>query len=534
MATSLYSDEVRSISQATERFTSEPGLVLLRPRHRPLCSPLHFTIPSGCYALVSRHGADQEYVRSDGTRSIVWPPGLHFGYPPWVRVSHLVTMQTIVLDLPVKACKTKDNVTVNIDVALAFRIMGDQEAGEDPEFVRKFVHELKPRGLEQQLRDAQDEAVRGLARSLKHTEIYGIRSGEHTRFVKSALGSVTVSSVVNVESSHDDLEGANVADSTTLPTHRDETLVGESDDQDRNAAKIATAKGADVTEYMKQRLNRQFMPQGVEILSIMIQSCTLPKEIESQMEEKTKVISKNAQQRMFHQNNMQNTRMEEEIVTLMQTFEELRHQEESSGAEQITEEKVKLNDAVAEAKKSEATIIQEGIARIDKLKAESDLEVQRIISRKDQTIATMKAESQREAANLHAKTKLEVERKIAEASIIAAKNRAQASRLLAQAEGISAPMLAQKNEHITKLKQLDVYRNLANNNSLILCDSDDSDVNVIVIADSILADSESSKHLSRSSVLAELSLLNRLSKGMFDQSYRSNTPTVDGAVNGHS
>ncbi|KAL7519710.1 hypothetical protein ACHAWX_004469 [Stephanocyclus meneghinianus] len=531
MATSLYSDEIRSISQASERFASERGLVLLRPRRRP---PFHFAVPSGCYALVSHHGADKEYVRSDGTRSIVWPPGLHFGYPPWVRVSHLVTMQTIVLDLPVKACKTKDNVTVNIDVALAFRIMGDQEAGEDPDFVRKFVQEVKPTGLEQQLRDAQDEAVRGLARSLTHTEIYGIRSGEHTRFIRSALGSVTASSVGNVESSHDDMQREMVAEATTLPERRNETLVGESNDQDRNAAKIAIAKGADVTEYMKQRLNRQFMPQGVQILSIMIQSCTLPKEIETQMEEKTMVISKNAQQRMFHQNNMQNTRMEEEIVTLMQTFEELRHQEECAGSEQINEEKVKLNDAVADAKKSEATIIQEGIARADKLRAESDLEVQRVISRKDQTIATMKAESHREAAKLHAKTKLEVERKIAEASVIAAKNRAQASRLLARAEGITAPMLAQKNEHITKLKQLDVYRNLANNDNLVLCDTNDSDANVIVIADSILADSASSKHLSRSSVIAELSLLNRLSKSMFDRNYSDSTPTVNEAVNGYS
>lgn len=275
------------------------------------------------------------------------------------------------------------------------------------------------------------------------------------------------------------------------------------------------------------------------------------------------VISKNAQQRMFHQNNMQNTRMEEEIVTLMQTFEELRHQEECAGSEQINEEKVKLNDAVADAKKSEATIIQEGIARADKLRAESDLEVQRVISRKvrvsrepcfvllplfapmistapvinihqDQTIATMKAESHREAAKLHAKTKLEVERKIAEASVIAAKNRAQASRLLARAEGITAPMLAQKNEHITKLKQLDVYRNLANNDNLVLCDTNDSDANVIVIADSILADSASSKHLSRSSVIAELSLLNRLSKDMFDRNYSDSTPTVNEAVNGYS
>ena len=127
---------------------------------------------------------------------------------------------------------------------------------------------------------------------------------------------------------------------------------------------------------------RSRRPQGVEILSIMIESCRLPKEIETQMEEKTKVISKNAQQRMFHQNNMQNTRMEEEVVTLLQTFEEKKIQEETAGIEKINEEQVKLNDAIAEAKKSEAAIREEAAAKIQKLRAENSLEVQRVISRK--------------------------------------------------------------------------------------------------------------------------------------------------------
>ena len=114
----------------------------------------------------------------------------------------------------------------------------------------------------------------------------------------------------------------------------------------------------------------------------MIESCRLPTEIESQMEEKTKVISKNAQQRMFHQNNMQNTRMEEEVVTLLQTFEEKKLQEETAGVEKITEERIKLNDAIAEAEKSEAAIREEAHAKIQKLRAENGLDVQRIVSRK--------------------------------------------------------------------------------------------------------------------------------------------------------
>ncbi len=300
MAQNLYSDEISSISEATDRFSSEKGLLLLRP-HRPCCSSLHFTIPSGCYALVTRHGADEEYTRSDGSKSIVWPPGLHYPYPPWVHVSNLVTMQTIVMDLPVKACKTKDNVTVNIDVALAFRIMGDPDLGEDPNLVRIFVYELTPRGLEQQLRDAQDEEVRTLARSLKHTEIYGIRSGENSKHIRESLsgsgvgGSIARKNAEEVSAGEegegvreqqqeeekmelqpileegegdeekDALHGENIMENeevisaSVIPTHRDETLVGSADIEDQKAAVRATAAGIDVTDYMKKKLNRQFM-----------------------------------------------------------------------------------------------------------------------------------------------------------------------------------------------------------------------------------------------------------------------------------
>ena len=73
-----------------------------------------------------------------------------------------------VFDTPCKGCKTQDNVTVTIDVDCVFRIMGDEDKGEDPELVPKFVHQVTPRGLQQQLCDAMDEAVRVLARSMKH------------------------------------------------------------------------------------------------------------------------------------------------------------------------------------------------------------------------------------------------------------------------------------------------------------------------------------------------------------------------------
>ena len=127
----------------------------------------------------------------------------------------------------------------------------------------------------------------------------------------------------------------------------------------------------------------------------------------------------------------------------------------------------------------------------------------------------MKAEAEKEAAQLLATTKLDVEKKLAEASLTAEKNRADASRVLANAEGIVAPYLAKKNVHTTNLKQIDVYRNLARNQNLILCDTDDKDANLVVVADSILSDSANSGHLSRSAIMAQMSLMQRGSSGLY-------------------
>lgn len=240
MATSLISDDCRHVGDANEIFAKEKGLLILRPGG---AGKFWFTVPTGCYALVTKHGADMDHEGKDGKRSAVWPAGLHKHTAPWIKVSHLVNKESIVLDLPVKACKTKDNVTVNVDVALAFRIMGDEDLGEDPELVRKFVHQVKPRGLEQQLRDAQEEAVRALARSLKHTEIYGIRSGG-----KADRGNAAE------RSESDDHSVAESEDSL-----RDETFAGSNDKGDLLAAKNARKKGENIAAEMRTRLNNQFV-----------------------------------------------------------------------------------------------------------------------------------------------------------------------------------------------------------------------------------------------------------------------------------
>ena len=103
-------------------------------------------IPEGFYALVADNG--KELQTSSG--SWVWEAGFYFK-SPFVQVTQLVTKQFVVFDSPVKGCKTRDDVTVTINSSIVFRIMGDPEKGEDSKLIPKFVHDVTPAGLQQQL-----------------------------------------------------------------------------------------------------------------------------------------------------------------------------------------------------------------------------------------------------------------------------------------------------------------------------------------------------------------------------------------------
>ena len=97
-------------------------------------------------------------------------------------------MQSVVFNMPVKDCKTQDNVTVTINLAICFRIKADPRKGEDPYLARNFVYKVTPRGLEQQLIDACEEATRKVARTLLHTSgrLRTDKSGKKMKVLKGA------------------------------------------------------------------------------------------------------------------------------------------------------------------------------------------------------------------------------------------------------------------------------------------------------------------------------------------------------------
>jgi hypothetical protein len=212
MAESLLSVPIGHVSQANAVFGSRPGVLVARPGGRGLS--WWFTIPSGYYALVQSYGAQIDHP--NGGR--VWPAGFYIG-GPWMSVSHLVTKQSIIFDSPARDCPTSDDLPVSIDVAVVFRIMGDAEKKEDPNLVQNFIFKVTPTGLKDQLGAALDEAVRGLVRAVRATEVYGLRSG-----------------------ATDNRPGT--------PESKD----GEPDHGDVDAAQAASKKGVGVTEKVRSPL----------------------------------------------------------------------------------------------------------------------------------------------------------------------------------------------------------------------------------------------------------------------------------------
>ena len=121
-----------------------------------------------------------------------------------------------------------------------------------------------------------------MARSLQHTEIYGLRTDLSG---KTKGGGNVLTGVGDADAPPSELEG-------------DAGLRDLGHPQDSDAAAAAANKGSDRADAMRRTLNDQFMPQGVAISDVIITDVQLPDVIVQQMAEKTTVIAQNAAQKM--------------------------------------------------------------------------------------------------------------------------------------------------------------------------------------------------------------------------------------------
>jgi len=123
------------------------------------------SVPDGVAAFCSVQGVIDEKPML---------PGFHF-LAPWSYVKYVVTPQFTVFDTPCKDCPTKDNSMVGIDVFLVFRIYD----------AKKFIDNLSAEKLGDLLKAAQEEAVRNLARSTNHQDIYDLVRYDESTITKT-------------------------------------------------------------------------------------------------------------------------------------------------------------------------------------------------------------------------------------------------------------------------------------------------------------------------------------------------------------
>jgi hypothetical protein len=111
--TKLTQQEVYDTNDAINIFAQTSGSELplvLVPTDRSCLSYFMF-VPDGVHVIMHKFGAEVQDVHA----------GFGF-YPPWNKIAFLVSKQSCSYNAPVKGCPTKDNVRVQIDLTIVFRI----------------------------------------------------------------------------------------------------------------------------------------------------------------------------------------------------------------------------------------------------------------------------------------------------------------------------------------------------------------------------------------------------------------------------
>jgi hypothetical protein len=426
-----------------------------------------------------------------------------------IQVTHLVSKGFFVLDVPCKALKSLDNVTIQMDIACVLRIMGDEKKNEDPNLVCKFVHEVTPRGLQQQLTDAIDEACRVLARSMKHRECYGLRNVSIAEDMLEEGGPAPriVTAEGRFQDSGNNEQGMQMGDIYENDQNESHLFVGSADHTANTRANFAAAKGEGATARMIATLNRQFKPQGVEITDVMITDIKLPEESVRQMMSKTMVISSNAQEIMTQQFDMQELKYNEANKLMAQTFKEERLREEQQGEQERQAVSIRLQDMKAEESKKIRLIQEENKVLLQSISANCDLEVTKLAQERNAIVTELASKSSQEAARLKAEANRYCVEKISQAQLEVQRNEAASMEVVSNAEGVIAPLLRPFNEHETSLRGLQVFDKFANNKDVVIAPSGNQDVQTMLLCDQILSSSNVQNRSSRSEILSELMLM---------------------------
>lgn len=154
----LIQKEIRTVSCSDREFETTSNSrdipIVLVPKS-PFIFQVGVEIPSGCFVLW------QQWLRDMGQID----PGIVWFWPSWNRISHIVTRAAITYNAPVLNCPTADNVMVDADLSVTFRI------GPNVEAARNFVYRLGAFRFDELLSAEIEERIRGLVQSQSHNKL---------------------------------------------------------------------------------------------------------------------------------------------------------------------------------------------------------------------------------------------------------------------------------------------------------------------------------------------------------------------------
>ena len=119
-------------------------------------------------------------------------------------------------------------------------------------------------------------------------------------------------------------------------------------------------------------------PQGVQISSVVIQDIVLPPSVRNQMQSIIEQATATEEENFKHFQEIYNSRLEEELCGLIQSYEEGREKEYLLGNENINKEKVQLEDAISLSRKAEAKIREEARQKIQSIQERCLYDVKQI------------------------------------------------------------------------------------------------------------------------------------------------------------
>eukprot|EP01006_Ploeotia_vitrea_P042775 TRINITY_DN66660_c7_g11_i1.p1 TRINITY_DN66660_c7_g11~~TRINITY_DN66660_c7_g11_i1.p1 ORF type:complete len:495 (-),score=285.72 TRINITY_DN66660_c7_g11_i1:63-1547(-) len=438
----------------TNSRTKERTVPLVLMPQRDGCTPW-LKIPEGVYAVISSHG------RFIG----IWPAGFHWA-KPWERASHLVSKQSITFDTPIKACPTSDNVMVEIDVAIVFRIKPDQDA------VQKFVYSLGPKRLTQMLTAFGEEGVRIMARKKSYAEIYDLMDTEEfekhgdsdsdddevkrqSRQTGSSTTGAGTSSATNMPVGAVEMSSVAIRSKKAAEKKQDVESDDEFDHHDQ-------------LENTKRDMNKRLVAFGVEVSSITITNVRLPDNFAAEMEQATtwSVRNKFADLKQKYDLTVVNDR--ERQAQLRQKLDEDQEEEKASFQAAQADEKRKNDLIQAQIQQVVAEVEETAKADVREIETTSELRVAELNKKRDITKATIEANTAAAIQKIKAETDAFIARTTAETKLKVAQNRAEVLRLQARAEETAAAKLKAKRQYDQELQRLRVLKNLAGNEQVVL------------------------------------------------------------------